>query len=758
MVKRLFLFTFLLTLLIILIGCDNGSVSDSAVAKSNSLVKVCLTVDGDSSGLQKTAGGTAVDGSYWASLTYQYNAVPQWRSPDGAEIHGTAGWTTISYEAGMSLGYFAPGHWVFGVRVLHGATVLYEGFSDVISVENSHKDVDVFVTKLAAESVRISVTVPTAQGDSLSISYEDSDENSFGPFMATATRMNGTTTFEYTINNLANDTYTFTFTYSNTGSITPIQKAISAGLSSGKMAVISGQLDNNDLQLACSTVNIYRIYVERYDWDSEQFKRTGSGNYYGAVIVNTVSAVAGDLVSFYVDSSLEPEYPKVNDGLIQPTSGNLYSFIMPDSDAIVKVKFENRGDTAISLEDFKTIIQAFYDSNPGVKAFGRSVNPPIGVEYLGLGEVSIWYDGTKIYWYSNADDNTVKFIPTILVEGNPTYASMKGFFENNDKFESIDLTGFNTSNINDMSDLFYNCANLKTVNMGNIDTSKVEDMSYMFYKAGFNYFPYHDTGLNPAAPYNHDRLTPNIDDTYLQITGMGNNFDTSKVENMSHMFNLCSANDLSGTNIASWNVSKVEYMDYMFAGYGTLKSPYLYWYNKFQSLPISGWQTTACKTFERMFEYCNVLETMDMSNWSFAEATSMNRMFDRCESLTDVIFPTQTNLAKMKDMTAMFFHCNQITYNNFSAHVFTRWDIRSTVLYGPDPNDPETVEGKGFNPYNGNKNDTPNRIFNNNMHNDFKSSQRSFVTFGTAPGVGGATVKIGGGNLNNETKQRLIID
>ena len=140
MKKMASIFTLLLTLLVLLTGCDNGSVSDSAVSKSSGLVKVCLTVDGDSSDLQKSVG---VSGDYWTSLTYQYNAVPQWIDPAGTKIHGATDWLTINYSAGMSLGYYSPGPWVFGILIKNGSSVIYEGFSDVANVENASVNVDV---------------------------------------------------------------------------------------------------------------------------------------------------------------------------------------------------------------------------------------------------------------------------------------------------------------------------------------------------------------------------------------------------------------------------------------------------------------------------------------------------------------------------------------------------------------------------------------------------------------------------------------
>ena len=57
-----------------------GTIVAIGLSKSSRLVKVSLAVSGNESGLQKAA---VVDGSYWTSLTFQYNAVPQWQDPEG---------------------------------------------------------------------------------------------------------------------------------------------------------------------------------------------------------------------------------------------------------------------------------------------------------------------------------------------------------------------------------------------------------------------------------------------------------------------------------------------------------------------------------------------------------------------------------------------------------------------------------------------------------------------------------------------------
>ena len=46
--------------------------------------------------------------------------------------------------------------------------------------------------------------------------------------------------------------------------------------------------------------------------------------------------------------------------------------------------------------------------------------------------------------------------------------------------ESLDLSSFDTRNVEDMSAMFWNCTNLKTLNITNFNTVEVRDMSAMF--------------------------------------------------------------------------------------------------------------------------------------------------------------------------------------------------------------------------------------------------------------------------------------
>ena len=92
------------------------------------------------------------------------------------------------------------------------------------------------------------------------------------------------------------------------------------------------------------------------------------------------------------------------------------------------------------------------------------------------------------------------------------FENLSGLFYNiTNGVKSLDLSGWKTSNIKDMSFMFYGCENLKSLDISGWDTSNVEDMGAMFGNC-----------INLKS---------------LDLSGL----DTSKVENMVCMFYQCPA-------------------------------------------------------------------------------------------------------------------------------------------------------------------------------------------------------------------------
>ena len=114
----------------------------------------------------------------------------------------------------------------------------------------------------------------------------------------------------------------------------------------------------------------------------------------------------------------------------------------------------------------------------------------------------------------------------------PKYVS---FRDSTERDLSNETSNLDTSNITDMSYMFYNCKYLNNIDFSNWDTSKVTNMSSMFYNC--NSF-----GVNRILDFS--------------------NWDTSKVTNMSSMFQSCIG--ITSLDLSSFDTSNVTNMAKMF--------------------------------------------------------------------------------------------------------------------------------------------------------------------------------------------------
>ena len=135
-----------------------------------------------------------------------------------------------------------------------------------------------------------------------------------------------------------------------------------------------------------------------------------------------------------------------------------------------------------------------------------------------------WNDNGTIYYYNPSS--------TKISLGSDAYY----LFGNCSAITEIDMSGFDTSNVRSMSEMFYGCVALTKLDLSNFDTSNVRSMHAMF--------------------YNCSALTE------LDLS----NFDTSKVTNMGNMFYGCAALETIYTAPdADWSsVSEKSY--HMFEG------------------------------------------------------------------------------------------------------------------------------------------------------------------------------------------------
>ena len=173
--------------------------------------------------------------------------------------------------------------------------------------------------------------------------------------------------------------------------------------------------------------------------------------------------------------------------------------------------------------------------------------------------VIAWFDSGKLYIggeggvMANPDSSYLFYNFTNLVSINFSNnyntvgaTNMSSMFRNCTKLESLDLSSFNTSNVTNMSYLFggrlinnnQTKMKLSNIDISSFDTSNVEDMSYMFFNC--NEFTELDLShFNTSNVTNMQSMFDMSESPKLETITLGEEWDTSKVTNMSYMFADC---------------------------------------------------------------------------------------------------------------------------------------------------------------------------------------------------------------------------
>lgn len=384
-------------------------------------------------------------------------------------------------------------------------------------------------------------------------------------------------------------------------------------------------------------------------------------------------------------------------------------------------------------QTLKTAIKYFHDRDSLPKTFVKSSDAPQPTQLVSyLNGLFLWYDSDNkiVYYYS---ENGMTYIT----------GSCKELFNDCKYFTSIDFTGFDTSmtdnmmkmfsgcliladltfdadhfltsNVTDMSLMFINCNTLAELDLSHFDTGKVTTMQKMFMRcfglASLNLGG--SFGKNTANVEDMSYMFSNctaLSDLTLYESGSEPSLNTSSVKDMSYMFKECSS--LTSLNVKNWDVGQVKNFAYMFAGKqksGSTPAVYI----KIGQLDVKNWdvgqnitETDPAKLIDMtcMFDYCNELTSIDMSGWNFSKIMDINRMFDRCEKLSTIIFPDNTDLTNIKNMMFVFGHTFKLTPEYLRNNIISKW-IANTNIYNIF-NDNSSTDGDNYG---------QNRIVTNDM-------------------------------------------
>ena len=220
------------------------------------------------------------------------------------------------------------------------------------------------------------------------------------------------------------------------------------------------------------------------------------------------------------------------------------------------------------------------------------------------------YDDENLFYVLAEIDNL-----SLLDTSNVTDMSYMFFYCS--RLTSIDLSSLNTSKVTDMSAMFYGCSSLASIDLSSLNTSNVTDMSAMFY------------GCSSLASIDLSSL------------------NTSKVTDMSSMFHGCSS--LASIDLSSLNTSKVTDMYAMFYGCSSL-----------MTLDLSSFNTSNVTLMDSLFEKCSSLIILDLSSFNTSNVTSMMLMFNSCSNLTTIYASDKWNTDKVSRSNYMFTGCTKL--------------------------------------------------------------------------------------------------
>ncbi|MDF7665901.1 BspA family leucine-rich repeat surface protein [Bifidobacterium sp. ESL0745] len=196
-----------------------------------------------------------------------------------------------------------------------------------------------------------------------------------------------------------------------------------------------------------------------------------------------------------------------------------------------------------------------------------------------------------------------------------------GLFESDDALATINgITSWDTSKATGMASMFYACTGLRQLDLSGFNTANVVDMSDMFDG---------DTALTSIA-FSGSFATGKVTSMYKMFNNCAaltsasldlSNFDTHSVKSLNSMFAGCS--DLTSLNLSNFNTSNVTDMSGMFQSCRDLTS-----------VNLSSFVTTNVTTMNSMFNDCVSLTSWGQTNFSTPLVTDMGQMFAGCTNLT----------------------------------------------------------------------------------------------------------------------------
>jgi surface protein len=235
--------------------------------------------------------------------------------------------------------------------------------------------------------------------------------------------------------------------------------------------------------------------------------------------------------------------------------------------------------------------------------------------------------------------------------------NMEGMFQRCEEIVNLNLSNFDTSNVNDMSCMFNGCIKLKEIKgLNKFNTKNVDNMEAMFqYCENLEYL---DLSFDTSKVYEMSYMFCKCY-KLKKIKGL-NKFKTMKVCNMNSMFKKCDS--LENIDLSNFDTSNVENMFLMFYGCHKLK----------EIIGLDKLNTSNVTNMNGMFQDCENLEKLDLSNFDVSNVADMREMFSGCNNLKYLNIKKFIKNDITKDMFSSIKRdkCQVITDNDYFTNLF----------------------------------------------------------------------------------------
>ena len=312
---------------------------------------------------------------------------------------------------------------------------------------------------------------------------------------------------------------------------------------------------------------------------------------------------------------------------------------------IFSILTNNYEHIAIMTEgpDFNEKLKALESETNKIEHFKKSaVAPATSMNAVNIDdeesdyEIKLWLDPTDKTAYYYAEPEKVY----LNEDSSKMFYLDQPFEQKIRNVLEIDLSNFDTSQVMNMSRMFYGMEKLTTLNLSNFDTSKVTDMGRMF-------------------------------DGMYGLTSLNlSNFDTSKVTNMRGMF--WAMNNLTTLNLSNFDTSKVTNMSFMFTGMPSLTT-----------LNLSHFDTSQVTDMSRMFYGMEKLTTLNLSSFNTSKVIDMGSMFGNMYNLTSLDLSNfdTSNVWSMSNMFSGMINLTTLDLSNFDTSKVTNMRYMFSYMY-----------------------------------------------------------------------------